>query len=87
MLSVSKSFALEIKEMSKSTSTEEPELRGIVSTLRRIKLEDKPLIQPAGRDSDGRLRWKIDESVIDKNELAEFLTSEILGKDSITWQK
>lgn len=87
VLCTSKSFALEIEEMSTSTSTSEPELKGIVSTLRRIKLNEKSLILPAGRDSDGRLRWKIDESIIDKNEIADFLTNEILGKDSITWQK
>lgn len=87
ILCTSKSFALEVDEMSKSTSTSEPELKGIVSTLRRIKISDKPIILPAGRDIDGRLRWKIDEASIDKKELAEFLTNEILGKDSITWQK
>lgn len=86
-LSLTKSFALELDEISKSTSTSEPELKGIIGTLRRTKIKDKSLIIPAGRDAEGRIRWKIDEGVVSKKELAEFLENEILGKDSITWQK
>lgn len=74
-------IALDLSELSTSTSTAEPNLKGIIGTLRRMKVKDgKPLIQPAGRDSQGRLTWKIDETVVSKKDLANFLENEILGK-------
>jgi len=80
VLAVTESIALELNEISDSTSTPESDLKGLISTLRRMKFNDEPLIVPAGRDNDGRLRWKINEKVVSKNELAKFLEEEILGK-------
>ncbi len=82
ILAVSGSIALELNEISDSTSTSESELKGSISTLRRMKIDDETLIVPAGRDEDGRLRWKINEKIIKKSDLAKFLEEEILGKDS-----
>lgn len=87
VLCVTKSFALELDEISKSTSTSEPELRGVLGTIRRLKINGKSMIIPAGRDSDGRYRWRIDESVVNKNDLAKFLENEVLGKDSLSFKK
>lgn len=87
LLATTDSVALELKEISSSTSTPESNLRGIISTIRRMKIKGKILIQPAGRDSAGRYRWKIDESAVNKSELAKFLETEILGKENIKWQK
>lgn len=87
VLAISDSIALDIDEISSSTSTPENNLRGIVGTLRRLNLGKEPIIIPAGRDNKGRLRWRINETVVNKNDLAEFLENEILGKDSIRWQK
>src|SRR3972149_9798852 len=83
VLSVSESFAPDLEEISQSTNTPESDLRGVISTLRRMKFHDEPLIVAAGRDNDGRLRWKINEKVVNKNELAKFLEEEILGKEGI----
>lgn len=80
-LATTDSIALELNEISDSTSTAEPDLIGIISTLRRMKFNDESLIAPAGRDSDGRLRWKINETIVSKKELAQFLEEEILGKE------
>ena len=80
-LSVSDSIALELNEISDSTSTPESDLKGQLSTLRRMKFNDESLIVPAGRDNDGRLRWKINETVVGKRELALFLEKEILGNN------
>ncbi len=79
VLAVSEAIAVELDKISTSTSTAESDLKGIISTLRRIKYKDESLIQPAGRDIDGRLRWQINQNVVDKNELAIFLEKEILG--------
>ncbi len=79
-LAVTGAVALELNEISDSTSTAESELKGQISTLRRMKFPDEPIIVPAGRDQDGRLRWKINEEIVNKKELAEFLENEILGK-------
>ena len=87
VLAVSESVALDIDEISSSTTTPENNLRGIVGTLRRMDLGKEPLIIPAGRDDKGRLRWKINESVVSKIELAKFLEEEILGKEGIKINK
>ncbi|OGH14022.1 MAG: hypothetical protein A3H50_00985 [Candidatus Levybacteria bacterium RIFCSPLOWO2_02_FULL_37_10] len=81
ILAVTDSIALELNEISDSTSTSESDLRGIISTLRRMKVGEESFITPAGRDSDGRLRWKINEAIVSKKELAIFLEEEILGKE------
>lgn len=82
-LSITSSVALDIEEISNSTGTAEANMGGIVGTLRRMKIDEDYIIIPAGRDFKGRLRWKINESVINKDELAKFLESEILGKENI----
>lgn len=82
-LAITESIALELNEISDSTSTPELELKGSISTLRRMKIGDEILIVPAGRDNNGRLRWKINEKIVDKKELAKFLEKEILGKENI----
>ena len=87
VLAVSEAVALELNEISTSTSTTETDLKGIISTLRRMKFNDESIIVPAGRDQDGRLRWKINQQVVDKNELAKFLEEEILGKENIKIRK
>lgn len=87
VLAVSEAVALELNEISTSTSTTETDLKGIISTLRRMKFNDESIIVPAGRDQDGRLRWKINRQVVDKNELAKFLEEEILGKENIKIRK
>lgn len=88
VLASTDSIALELDEISDSTSTPEPDLRGIIATLRRMKIgNDESLILPAGRDDRGRLRWQINESAVDKNELAKFLENEILGKEKLTYKK
>lgn len=79
-LAVTDAIALELNEISDSTSTTESNLKGQISTLRRMKFNDEPLIVPAGRDNDGRLRWKINETLVNKRELALFIETEILGK-------
>jgi hypothetical protein len=79
-LAVSTSVALDLENISSSTSTSEPELKGIIGTLRRMKINDMSLILPAGRDSSGRLRWQLNQKLVNKKELAEFLEKEILGK-------
>jgi hypothetical protein len=79
-LAVTDAIALELNEISDSTSTAEADLKGLISTLRRMKFNEESLIVPAGRDSDGRLRWKINEKIVNKRELAMFLEEEILGK-------
>jgi len=83
VLAVTDSIALELNEISDSTSTSESDLKGVISTLRRMKFNDESLIIPAGRDNDGRLRWKINESIVRKNVLAKFLEEEILGKEGL----
>ena len=80
-LCVVPSVALETEEISKSTGTAETDLRGILSTIRRLKISGEPLIQPAGRDVDGKLRWRINQKAISKDELANFLEDEIIGED------
>lgn len=86
-LAVTDSIALELSEISDSTNTPEPELKGTISALRRMKMDDESLIMPAGRDNNGRLRWKINEKIVNKNELAKFLEEEILGKENIKIDK
>jgi len=86
-LAVTDSIALELDEISSSTSTPESDLIGEISTIRRMKLADEPLVIPAGRDDRGRLRWKINESVVSKSELAKFLEEEILGKEGLKIKK
>lgn len=83
-LSSTDSIALKLDELSELTGTMETELKGIVSTLRRTKVEEQSLIQPAGRDANGRLRWQINETAVKKNELSKFLEEEILGKEGLT---
>lgn len=80
ILAVTNSVAVDFEEISKSIQTSESELKGKISTLRRMKFNGEILIIPAGRDNDGRLRWKLNEKVVEKNELASFLELEILGK-------
>lgn len=80
VIATTDSVAMDLHEISQSTNTSEVDLKGIITTLRRIKVEDESIIQPAGRDHKGRLRWKINESVVEKNTLAKFLEKEILGK-------
>lgn len=87
VLAVSDSVALDLSEISSSTSTPETDLKGVISTLRRMKFAEESIIVPAGRDQDGRLRWKINQQVVDKNELAKFLEEEILGKENIKVRK
>jgi len=87
VLAVSDSVALDIGEISFSTSTPENNLRGVVGTLRRLEFSGESIIIPAGRDKDGRLRWKINETVVSKTELAKFLEEEILGKEGIKINK
>jgi hypothetical protein len=79
-LAVTDAVALELNEISNSTNTAESDLKGQISTLRRMKYADETLIVPAGRDRDGRLRWKVNEIVVNKKVLALFLEEEILGK-------
>lgn len=86
-LSCTNSIALDLSEISASTSTAESDLRGIISTIRRMEFGNESLIIPAGRDDKGRLRWKINESVVSKSELAKFLEEEILGKEGLKIKK
>lgn len=82
-LAVTDSVALDLNEISTSTSTPEVDLRGIIGTLRRMKIGNESLIKVAGRDKKGRLKWKINESIVSKNDLAKFLEEEILGKEGL----
>lgn len=82
-LALTDSIALEVNEISNSTNTSEPELKGVITVLRRVKVNEEPLIVPAGRDDEGKLRWRINESVVSKQELAKFLEEEILGKEGL----
>lgn len=80
-LAVTDAVSLDYKELSTATSTAEPdELKGKIGTLRRMKFDDETLIVPAGRDNDGRLRWKINEKLVNKRDLALFIEGEIFGK-------
>lgn len=82
-LSITDAIALELNEISDSTHTAEEDLQGVISTLRRMKIKGEPFILPAGRDDKGRVRWKLNEAIASKNELAKFLENEILGKENI----
>jgi len=86
-LAVSEFFALELDKISESTHTAEEDLKGGISALRRIKIGQEFLIMPAGRDEQGRIRWKINENLVSKKDLAKFLEEEILGKEGLTIQK
>jgi|GEM_PF-3736652 len=79
-LATTKSLAVDLKGISGSTGTAESDLRGVISTLRRMKYKETSLIRPAGRDDRGRLRWQINTSVVDKEKLGIFLEEEVLGK-------
>ncbi|MFC1790611.1 hypothetical protein ACFLZP_03980 [Patescibacteria group bacterium] len=68
------------KQVSKSISSSDQSLGGLISSLSRIKTEQGPLIEPAGRDEESDIRWRLNELVITKEELAE-LISQLLGKD------
>jgi hypothetical protein len=83
ILAISDAVALDINEISSSTSTSESNLRGVTGTLRRLDFNGESIIIPAGRDDKGRLRWRINETVVSKNVLAKFLEDEILGKEGI----
>ena len=83
ILAISDAVALDINEISSSTSTSENNLRGVTGTLRRLDFNGESIIIPAGRDDKGRLRWRINETVVSKNVLAKFLEEEILGKEGI----
>lgn len=73
VLAITDSLAVELNEISDSTSTAESELKGSISALRRIKFDNETLVVPAGRDDDGRIRWQINKKIVDKKELVEFL--------------
>lgn len=85
-LAITDSIALEQSEISDSTSTPESELKGSISVLRRVKINEQSLLMPAGRNDDGKLRWRLNEQVVSKNELAKFLEEEILGKEDLRYK-
>lgn len=87
ILSITAEVALEVEEISDSTSTAEANLKGIIGSIRRFRIGDSPVILPAGRDDKGRLRWALNKSVVDKKRLAQFLENEILGRDEVTYDK
>lgn len=87
ILAITEAIALDVEEISNSTSTAEVNLKGIIGALRRIRIGDSPIILPAGRDEKGRLRWALNKSVIDKQKLARFLENEILGRERLKYDK
>lgn len=82
-LATTDSIALDERQISDSTGTANEDILGIVITLRRIKVNGESIIQKAGRDNEGRYRWRINEPAISKKELSEFLEKEILGKEGL----
>jgi hypothetical protein len=87
LLATTDSFSLELTEISQSTGTAEEDLKGPISVLRRTKNKGKPLIKVSGKDEKGRYLWRINPEAVDKKELADFLTNEILGKDGLSFSK
>lgn len=60
-------------------SSDQQSLGGIISSLSRIKTEQRTLIEPVGRDKDEGMRWRLNESLISKADL-EVLLDELMGK-------
>ena len=60
------------KEISDATSTASFVLGAMITPLRRIKVDNKNLIIPAGRE-DNSVRWQINEGLISKNDLKVLL--------------
>ena len=48
------------------------ELGARLSSIRRFKIDGRSLIEPAGRTDNG-LRWKLNESVVSRTDLAKVL--------------
>ena len=83
ILASTKAVALDVDEISRSIkNNQNADLRGIIGTLRRLRIDNQTFIIPAGRDSKGRLRWQINESLVSKNELSK-LIEKILDKNLI----
>ena len=61
------------KEISQTTGTSSYELGAVITPLRRIKVDDKNLIIPAGREIDNSVRWQINENLISRNKLKALL--------------
>lgn len=62
------------KEISQTTGTSSYELGAVITPLRRVKVENKNLIIPAGREIDNSVRWQINEDLIPRDELRLLLT-------------
>lgn len=74
-----------IKTVSDCTSTADTSLGGVISSLSRLNVDGKSLIVPAGRDREEGMRWRLNEEVISREDLATQLES-VLGKD-FKWAK
>lgn len=63
------------KELGDATSTASYTLGAMLTPLRRLKIDNKPLIVPAGREADNKVRWQINEEVIGRDNLKILLAN------------
>lgn len=75
LLAESKNGVSSSKEISETTSTSSYLLGAMITPLRRIKVDEKNLIIPAGREADNTMRWQINEDVITCDDLKALLVS------------
>jgi len=64
-------------QVSNSTSTADQSVGGTISAISRIKINNKPLIIPMGKDEEYGIRWQLNQKLIEKGELKEII-NEIL---------
>ncbi|EKE05102.1 MAG: hypothetical protein ACD_19C00426G0124 [uncultured bacterium] len=63
------------KEIGDTTGTSLQLLGAMITPLRRIKIDNKNLIIPAGREVDNSVRWQLNNELITRNELKALLTN------------
>ncbi len=64
-------------QVSDSMQTADQSVGGTISSVTRIKFNNKPLLIPMGRDDVQGVRWQLDENLIKKDTLKQ-LIDEIL---------
>lgn len=56
-----------------STNTADQSVGGTISAISRVKVNDEPLVIPMGKDEKEGIRWKLNEEVIEKDQLKEII--------------
>ncbi len=64
-------------QMDESLSTANQSVGGTISAVSRLKVDGQPLLIPMGKDGDYGIRWKLNEDVVEKEDLKE-IVGEIL---------